>query len=396
MGSNYKKYTADRLLNDDYFLQSESHPTDESRRFWDGLACEDRRLEEEIRNARLILERIKSRVDGPELREEEKTELWSRIERVNNRGRLRRRSSLIAAVSSAAAVVALLLLLNLSRDKGADYTAMMESALQHQDTSGNVQLILSDNKSFNVEGKESKIEYEATGGIRINSVKIASAEGASRKPVYGTLIVPKGKRSSLTLADGTKIWVNSDSKVIYPTKFEGTDREIFVEGEVYLDVFHNELMPFTVKTGHLDVRVLGTQFNVLSLAGESYSEVVLIDGQVEVKAGDNPYEILVPGELYRYDTSTETGSVSKVEVADHVAWKDGYYPFGSQPLDVVLGKIARYYGLQIEWDENVSRLTCSGKLDLREGPAEVLSFLEEAAPITIREKDGTYFVKVKP
>jgi ferric-dicitrate binding protein FerR (iron transport regulator) len=337
------------------------------------------------------------KTDGPELPEDEIKGLWDRIVKIN-KGRPRRRFSLVAAAASVAAAIALLLLLDIGGrgDKGVDYQAMMESARILRERSDNIQLVLSAQERYLLEGKESEIEYD-NANVRINSGTIAplNSDGVRELP-YNTLVVPAGKRARLALADGTKLWVNSESTVIYPTRFDGGNREIFVEGEAYLDVFRQELLPFVVKTGRVDVRVLGTRFNVLSHGDESFTEVVLVSGRVEVTAGGGDSAILAPDDLYRYDAATGESSVTKTDVTDHVAWKDGYYPFNSQPMDMILRKIARYYGMEIIWDDNVSALTCSGKLDLKDDPAEVFSLLAEAAPIVIHQKNGKYLVKVKP
>ncbi len=81
---------------------------------------------------------------------------------------------------------------------------------------------------------------------------------------FNQLIVPNGKRSTLALEDGTKMWINAGSRVIYPNKFKKNKREIYVDGEVYMEVARDEERPFVVKTNMLDVQVLGTSFNVMA------------------------------------------------------------------------------------------------------------------------------------
>lgn len=352
-----------------------------------------------MENTRLVLAAIKENVDKPEFTDSEKEELWIRIDRFN-RGFRRRKVSFFAAIASVAAAVALLFVLNPSwyseeRVKEIDYYALMESARQAGDTREDVGLILAGKTIYRLEGDSSEVEFGKGEGVRVNSVQVVQVDDEkTRRSAYNALFVPAGKRSTLTLSDGTKISVNSGSTVIFPTRFGDAKREIFVEGEAYFDVFRNDCLPFVVKTGKVDINVLGTQFNVMSLADDPTLEVVLVSGRVEVAGRNSCPAVLAPEEMYRYDVSTGEGSVSRVDVADHVAWIDGYYPFKSQSLDVVLTKIARYYGLDMEWSEKVSELTLSGKLDLRDDPAEVLSLLARAAPITVIERDGKYIIFV--
>lgn len=95
--------------------------------------------------------------------------------------------------------------------------------------------------------------------VQVNSNKLVEDD---IKEEYNQIIVPKGKRSQIVLADNSKIWINSGSKVIYPRAFEGKYREIYVEGEVYLNVTHDTSKPFIVNTSGFEVRVLGTSFNI--------------------------------------------------------------------------------------------------------------------------------------
>lgn len=97
-----------------------------------------------------------------------------------------------------------------------------------------------------------QVVYSATGQVQVNSNKLAEDDS---KEEYNQIIVPKGKRSQIVLADNSKIWINSGSKVIYPRTFEGKYREIYVEGEVYLNVTHDTSKPFIVNTSGFEVRV---------------------------------------------------------------------------------------------------------------------------------------------
>ncbi|MDR0431261.1 MAG: FecR domain-containing protein [Tannerellaceae bacterium] len=398
--TNQVQYTADQLLNNDDFLQAELHPTKENHRQWEELAHIDKNTAKEMEKARRILQTIRRKAHQPHLSPSEKKELWERIHRVNKTYTYRRMVYFTLAVSVAAAI-ALLFILRFTpkEEETVDYLVLIESAQQLQDHSGNIQLVLSNKQQFHLEGKESAIEYEEEGSIRVNSEKIALKEGAEQMLVHNTLIVPVGKRTFLTLSDGTKMWVNSDSRIIYPNRFTGNTREIFIEGEAFLDVARNNKTPFIVKTHELTIKVLGTRFNIISFPDEPTTEVVLVNGQVEVKAKESSEatsKTLFPDDLYRYNNATGEIRVTKTDVTDYIAWRDGYYLYKSQPLDIVLKKIARYYGIQIKWDAKVSGLLCSGKLDLLDDPAEMFTLLRKAAPIIVEERNGEYLVKVKP
>ena len=155
---------------------------------------------------------------------------------------------------------------------------------------GEIQLVLSD-KLIPISGQESQIEYDAKGTVAVNSEKIAdvslnSANSSKRLPEFNQLIVPNGKRSTLILEDGTKLWVNAGSRIVYPVTFADKKREIYVNGEVFLEVTPDKKRPFIVKTKEMDVQVLGTSFNVMAYETDESSSVVLVTGAVQVNPSD--------------------------------------------------------------------------------------------------------------
>lgn len=400
MNKNYTKYTTDQLLNDDFFLQSESHPTEENQLFWHTLITEHESLATEIETARLFLNAIRANVDQTLLPDNESNILWQQIEQKNRwADKKRRQKKLFLFATGIAASICFLLSLgkyitNQSNEQETNYLAIIEAVPEPDSTSQKVQLVLSNNEKLTIDGEESQLEYKG-GAINVNSRKVKQADKEEQKTTFNQLIVPIGKRSTITLSDGTKIWVNSDSKVIYPVTFPKEKREIFVEGEIYLEVCKDEKRPFLVKTRQMDIKVLGTQFNVTAYENEKDMQVVLVSGKVEVKSGSKPRNVLSPNEMFRYDKETNRGTISRVDINDHVAWKDGYYQFRQQSLKVILKKLSRYYGVQLYCGEEAGTVSCSGKLDLKENLEEVLISLKKAMPIEIEKKYESIEIKVK-
>ncbi|MDH6535227.1 DUF4974 domain-containing protein [Parabacteroides sp. 52] len=332
--------------------------------------------------------------------------LWDHIQRENRKYDKKRKLYLFSLSISVAACLVLLWLIGWDKmqpeEPAVDYLSILQSTEQEHLDSDQIQLVLSDNQKLAIQGKESTINYQPDGEIQVNeeilSVKKEEQPDKQQEEVkeqtFNQLIVPIGKRSFLTLTDGTKIWVNSGSRVIYPTHFKENKREIFVEGEVFLDVTHNET-PFIVKTSQLDVTVLGTEFNISACADDPSVDVVLVHGEVAVKTQMDEKSLLSPNQLFSYDKSAQKSRIDEVNVADYVAWKDGYYQFRSQTIDIVLKRISRYYGLKLDWNEEVGKLRCSGKLDLKENPIDVLNALSKAAPIEINTENEIIQIKVK-
>jgi len=351
-----------------------------------------------------LIEHIKKDSDMPGLSLSAQQELWDRIDR-KNKSHDRRFIKLWVWGGSIAASICLLLavswdLLFPPQPATVDYACIMQSFEPVDDASGNVQLVLSNNRTIPIDGQEAQVDYDEEGHVNINQNKKVKTNdgGEDEKIVYNQLVVPAGKRSMLSFNDGTKVWINSGSKVVYPVTFEKHRREIFVEGEIYLDVQPDAERPFFVHTGVIDVKVLGTQFNVSAYTGQHDFQVVLVSGQVEVRnTKDTSKEVLQPNQLFAYNEETLEFSVSSVDVSDYIAWKDGYYPFYGQDLGTVLAKLSKYYGVQFNRSEKLKELSCSGKLDLKEDVQEVIKALEKTAPIEFQKTtEREYKVIVKP
>lgn len=346
------------------------------------------------------MDKLKSALEKEVLPEGEENELWDRINRENQTyNKKKKQRTLWVVTTGIAASIALLFSFWYQHEAqlpdSTDYMAILEQTSSDVLNSGNIQLVLSDEQKLLLDGKEAALDYQNQGEISVNEEKVGLQKSDSREAALNQLIVPIGKRSSLTLSDGSRMWVNSDSRVIYPVQFEENKREIFVDGEVYLDVKPNEKAPFIVKTKSLDITVLGTKFNVSTSNDQLPAEVVLVSGKVEVKTPHKEKNILSPNQLFSYHHDTKTSQIQEVNVADYVAWKDGYYQFRQQPLGVVLRKIAKYYGVAIEWEEAVGKLSCSGKLDLKDDPEEVYAILRKAAPVEIVNENESIHIKVK-
>lgn len=402
MDKNYITYTADQLLNDDFFIQSELHPTEESRAFWSDLQTKNAALSGEIENARLFLHTIKIDRDCSSLSDKDEHALWQRIELKNKEAekRAKRKQFIRLAISTAASLLLLSAIgwyaTQRPEEAETDYLAIIQANPAPDSTNEKVQLVLSNNEKLNIDGKETQLEYKKEGKVKVNSeqVDLSPKDDPDQEQVFNQLIVPVGRRSSITFADGTRIWVNSGSKIVYPVKFAKEKREIFVEGEIYLHVSRDEQKPFIVKTHQMDIKVLGTQLNVTAYENEADMRVVLVSGKVEVNL-DKCKNVLAPNQMFFYDSEIHKGKITTVDTDDYVAWKDGYYQFHQQPLKDIVKKLSRYYGVRIYCERPADKLTCSGKLDLKESLDEVMKALMKAAPIQIENKYESVEIKVK-
>ncbi len=249
-----------------------------------------------------------------------------------------------------------------------------------------------------IEGDNAEIIY-AKDGITINNQKkeiLANKESEKKQTNYNQLIIPLGRRSIFTFSEGTRMWVNAGSRVVYPSTFDKEKREIYVDGEVYLDVTHNETCPFIVKIKDYNIKVLGTSFNITAYEKDNHASVILESGSVQINSNnsDNKKEtFLSPNENVHCRSGTPL--VRKVNTYDYTSWRDGIYQYNNENLGAILIRLSRYYGTKIEYNESVSVLKCSGKLELKEELSQVLNGIAKTAPIKCHFENNKYIVTNK-
>lgn len=304
----------------------------------------------------------------------------------NKARRLRRRHHL--AVTGVAASVALLIIAGyclLPKEKPEESAGIEMYALRNAEydvsNSQNIRLIMSEGEEMSVGGKESNIEYGALGKIIIDADTVTEVSDDSA-PRYNQIIVPHGKRTKVVLSDGTKVFVNSGTRVIYPLRFGTGNREIYVEGEAYFDVAHDSSRPFIVKTADMTVQVLGTSFNVFAYKDAPEKHVVLVNGKVDVTDGKTPRK-MNPGQKVGY----REGKLDKpktVNVEEYTSWVNYALSYDNASLETIFKRLHYYYGVDFNIQGDISRMHVSGKLDLKESIEDVMASIAYSVPITIR------------
>lgn len=247
-----------------------------------------------------------------------------------------------------------------------------------------ITLILSDNTSKTFTKEEIEILYGSDGRI------IADTEEVAKQPdniknlnedAFNQLVVPFGKRSNIILSDGTRLWLNSGSRAIYPVTFNRSYREIFIEGEAYLEVAHDSSKPFFVSTEIMQIKVLGTKFNINSYPDNDLIEVALVEGRIQATS-EAEKVVLNPKQLLSVDRQTGKSIQKEIDVIEYVSWKEGWLHCNKEKLAKIIPKLSRYYNIKIEViDSRVNDLTLSGKLDLKTNCEEVLNTIASTAPI---------------
>lgn len=396
-----KNYSVDELLQDEYFIHSVINPTRESEEYWQKALQERRVHADDYELACYFLKSVRTKPQ--DVTNEEIYNLWENIE-FKNKQHLKKQRKVsryfLSAVAGVAAVFMIAFILNritghFSEETQFVFDKGIENIPPPDSSNPDIQLILAEDKSVSLEGKEADIIYNAHG-IAINSKDTDyKNEQTDQKKIYNQLVVPLGKRSMLTFAEGTKIWVNAGTRVVYPAAFDETRREIFVDGEVFLDVAPDKTCPFVVKTKEYIVEVLGTSFNITAYENDSVHKVVLVSGVVKINSPEDEVTYLSPNQLFTYENGAS--AVKEVNVDKYISWKSGVYQYESERLDVVLQRLSRYYGESISCAEHIAHLKCTGKLDLRDDLQQILNGIVRMAPVPIQySKTGeTYIVSNK-
>ena len=381
-GKDYTGYSVEQLLEDDFFLKSYFYPTDNSQAFWKEQALRDEVLAKEIVYAQMVLRSIPYRKQT--FSSEDKELLWKRISKTNHKKRsFRYWYSSVAAVAILLLTVGSFYYMNYYEE---DNLTAIEKVQKPEQPVETVQLILADEKKVDIEEKNSHLQYNKKGELHINAQKMETSQDSvtssdnKNELIYNQLIVPSAKRSFLELADGSKIWVNANTRVVYPVTFDDKMREIYVDGEIYIEVSPEEKRPFIVKSKKMDIRVLGTKFNVSTYESNEGVSVVLVSGKVNVRTDNRVESLLTPSDRLSYERGTT--DIKKVNVENYISWKEGYYTFDNECFSVVLDKLSDYYGKKIRYNDKVRALRCSGSLNLDEDMVKVLTGLESTMPVT--------------
>ena len=225
------------------------------------------------------------------------------------------------------------------------------------------------------------VQLITTGqSVVYDSARVVAAEG------YHQLEVPRKGEFFLVLGDGTRVWLNSETRLRYPVCFNQQERRVEVEGEAYFEVRKDSLRPFRVEIpGRGKIEVTGTAFNVHYYPDEAVALVTLVQGRVNLLAG-NAEIGLQPGEQ-GYISGGSSGKKA-VNTALYTAWKDGRFVFREQSLEEIMRTISRWYDVNIEFtDPEVKQVTFSGNLRRYDDFGKVINMLE-AVRVAVFEVNG--------
>lgn len=230
--------------------------------------------------------------------------------------------------------------------------------------------------------------------IRLDSsrgVTYQAKDAKVNKVEYNKIIVPRKGEYQLILADGSKVYLNSESELRFPTAFPGKERRVYLKGEGYFEVAANAEKPFIVTVGETDVRVLGTKFNIKNYQDEQSIVATLVEGTICLSISSLPMR---PGQQSIFNKSTHENIIREVDTKLYTAWKDGRFIFKSAPLESILKQLSRWYDIYFEYeDENLKNLPFSGNVRKYEDGNIILELLKSTGRINFIQNGKIIYVK---
>lgn len=263
-----------------------------------------------------------------------------------------------------------------------DFAKTLEDAVSNPNDA--VKLLLND-ENIEIDQENTVITYSKTGEeINLGGSKSVNQNASKdEKQVYNTLIVPYGKRSEILLSDGSKVWLNSGSKLVFPASFNGDRREVFLEGEGIFEVAHNKEKPFIVKSNNHEVEVLGTVFNISNYPDEGAIKTVLKSGSVQLNYKNDSFFAskkgikITPGTMAVFSKNEKNIKTSTVAIEKYFSWREGIFMFENDSFNTIAKKISRYYNVEITIeDKSLANELFSGHLDVKESVDQVLKTIQ--------------------
>ncbi|MEN6453433.1 MAG: FecR domain-containing protein [Prolixibacteraceae bacterium] len=276
--------------------------------------------------------------------------------------------------------------------------SLREYAEEPVEAGDEARIIISDGSEYPLKENEANVRYDVDGreivieekGQRTETLANSSETGET---ILNQIIVPYGRRHSLTLSDGTVVHLNSGSKLVFPAKFSDNNRRVYLKGEGYFNVVKKGGIPFIVKTDYVDVKVLGTQFNITAYTDDHSLSTVLVEGSVKVyskKFLRNSGCEIAPGQGYFYSGTNDDFVVRDVDVNDYISWTKGVLLFRDQTFLSVVEKIKKYYNVSIVVKDELAERRITGKLVLSDNIEETLAYLASTTKSKYFDSKGSY------
>ena len=257
-------------------------------------------------------------------------------------------------------------------------------------------LILPDGRKVDLENEVLRSDLAQSDSLLLvsaRSLKYRDIDSPDTTEIFHTLEIPRGGEYLLTLSDGTMIYLNSESTLSFPVKFQGKERKVYLTGEAYFKVAKNTEHPFVVTAGELEVLVTGTTFGVRAYKDEKDIQTTLESGQVTVRVEGKSVK-LVPNKQVLFNKSTMGLEVRDVDVDLYLAWVDGRLVYDNCPLEKILTDLGRWYNIDVFYSRDELRsYQFSLNMKKHEEFIQVLELIGKTGEVQFEVKDNTVIVR---
>ena len=257
-------------------------------------------------------------------------------------------------------------------------------------------LILPDGRKVDLENEVLRSDLAQSDSLLLvsaRSLKYRDIDSPDTTEIFHTLEIPRGGEYLLALSDGTMIYLNSESTLSFPVKFQGKERKVYLTGEAYFKVAKNTEHPFVVTAGELEVLVTGTTFGVSAYKDEKDIQTTLESGRVTVRVEGKSVK-LVPNKQVLFNKSTMGLEVRDVDVDLYLAWADGRLVYDNCPLEKILTDLGRWYNIDVFYSRDELRsYQFSLNMKKHEEFTQVLELIGKTGEVQFEIKDNTVIVK---
>ena len=230
--------------------------------------------------------------------------------------------------------------------------------------------------------KDNKLVYEAKKEVTKKTV------------LNNHLVIPKGRTYRLHLEDGSRIWLNSESELIYPEQFIGDKREVTLIGEAFFEVAPNPEKPFFVKTKGIEIIVLGTSFNVSCYGKENTISTTLVEGSVSIHTEQGEKQIITPSEQFTYNKKNHLTNIQTVNTELYTSWINGKYIFKDATLEEIIDKLQRWHDIYPNYmEEELKSKRFSITIDRQSTLDQILEVISFTSDVKLEKAGNSINIK---
>lgn len=245
--------------------------------------------------------------------------------------------------------------------------------------------------AFSMQQKQVVIKNDADNTLVYESKQTAEASSSEKN---NHLVIPKGKTYQLVLADGTRIWLNAETELTYPTHFTGKTREVTLLGEAYFEVSEDKEKPFVVKANGMEVKVLGTSFNVCCYNKDKVISTTLVEGSVSVRTDKGEQQTITPSEQFTFDRVQQQTHTQTVDTDLYTSWTNGVYIFKDATLESILDKLQRWYDFSVSYqDEKLKNKRFSITVDKQTTIDQLLEVISYTSEVKLERTEKNIHIK---